>query len=197
MTKDHKIQLLHFIVRTPMFIVPQDKNNIVSFLHGYEYGDRTSNLSALLKDFLTRKFNIPEVSTGWPGQIERLARRQAQHWVRTLKQVILELITEAGIEDLKEALDETIKRRVQALIERLDPKGHPRFNEDWPEEWQILCVLNFEWFNHLWTPEELSAIQAIDKAVAAQKIFSDHENTLPTAEMAQLKEQFFSVHMKK
>ena len=190
MTKDDKILLLHFISRTGMYVTTQDKGNVVSFITGYEIGAKTCNFSILYKSFVAGKFKIQSGATGWPGQIEMLSEKLSQNWLQTFKQVTLQFITESDISDLHDELSNTLKTRIQGLIERINAKGNPWFNDLWIEEWQSLCALNFEWFKQLWTPEELKIIQSIDKAVSSKKVFAGKDNKLPTKELIGLKAQF-------
>lgn len=149
MTKDDKILLLYFITRTGMYITTQDKSNVVSFITGYEIGIKTSDFSNLFKSFVADKFKIKSGATGWPGQIEMLSEKLSQNWLRTFKQVTLQFITDNETNDLKEELNETIKTRLEELIERIDSKGNPWFNDWWTEEWQSLCLLRLDWFKQL------------------------------------------------
>jgi hypothetical protein len=172
-----------------MYVATPDKNNVVSFITGYEIGS-TCDFSNLFKSFIADKFKIPSGATGWPGQIERLAEKLSQSWSQTFKQVFLHFITYSNIDDIKEELNRSIKTRIQGLIERIDIKGDPCFNEWWIEEWRSLCAVDFEWFKQLWTSEKLKIVQAIDKAIASNEVFSDDKNFLPTKELILLKGQF-------
>lgn len=190
MTRDNKIQLLHFITRTGMYITTQDKGNVVSFIHGFEVGATTRDFTNTLERFVTDTFKIEPLATGWPGQIERLSKKLQQSWLQTFKQVSLQVIAGTNRDDLKEALDKTVKSKIQGLIERIEATGNPWFNEGWTEEWKSLCAVDFEWFKQCWTSEELGVVQAIDKAVSSKKVFLDEDSKLPTPEIISLKEQF-------
>ncbi len=192
MTKDDKILLLRFITHPGMYITIQDKSNVVSFTTGYEMGVKTCDFSNLFKSFIEEKFKIKSGATGWSGQIEMLSEILSQSWFRTFKQVTLQFITDNETSDLKDELNKTIKSRLQALVERIDAKGNPWFNDSWTEEWQSLCLLSFEWFKQLWNAEELKVLQAIDKAVCSKKVFADENNTLPTKELVELRRYFNS-----
>lgn len=190
MTKDDKILLLHFISRTGMYITTQDNSNVVSFITGYEIGAKTCNFSSLYKNFVADKYKIQSGATGWPGQIERLSEKLSQSWLRTFKQVTLQFITNSDIDDLQDELSKTIKTRMQGLVERINAKGDPCFNDWWIEEWQAFCALSSDWFKQLWTSKELKAIQSIDKAVSSKIIFADKDKKIPTKELIELKDQF-------
>ncbi len=190
MTTEDKILLLRFISRTGMYITLQDTNNVVSFITGYEMGAKSCDFSGLYKRFVADTFKIQSGATGWPGQIEMLSKKLSQSWVQTFKQVTLQLITANDVDDLQEELNQTIKTRIQVLIERIDAKGNPWFHDSWSEEWLSLCALGCDWFKQLWTPEELSAIQSIDQVVSSKKTVADTNKNVPTQELIALKERF-------
>lgn len=173
-----------------MYITTQDKDNVVSFIHGYEVGTTTRDFTNSLERFVIDKFNIEPLATGWPGQIERLSKKLQQSWLQTFKQVSLQVIAGTNGDDLREALDKTIKAKIRGLIERIDATGNPWFNEGWTEEWKSLCAVDFEWFKQCWTSEELSVVQAIDNVVSSKNVFLDDDRKLPTPELISLKEQF-------
>jgi hypothetical protein len=190
MTKKDKKSLLSFISFTGMYISTPDKNNVVSFITGYEIGAKNCNFSNLFKDFITNKFKIKSVTTGWPGQIDLLSKKLSQNWLITFKQTSLQFITDSKPNELKEEFDKTIKKRIHSLIKRIHTEGDLWFNDLWREEWQSLCALDLEWFKQLWSSEELKAIQAIDKTISSNKIFADKKHTLPTKKLIDLKKRF-------
>ena len=117
MTTGDKTLLLQFITRTGMYITTQDKNNIVSFITGYEMGGKC-DFSNSFKRFIDDKFKIRAGATGWPGQIELLSEKLAQTWIRTFKNISLQFIVGANSDGIKETLSETVKTRIVGLIKR-------------------------------------------------------------------------------
>jgi len=93
MTDDHKKRLLHFLARPAMYIFPVDKNNIVSFVTGYEIGsDDACDFTSILNDHIGVKHGIARNSTGWPGQIQQYSEAQGVDWVEGFKKLAHEIL---------------------------------------------------------------------------------------------------------
>lgn len=172
-----------------MYITTQDKDNIVSFITGYEIGSTTCDFSDSFKKFIDEKFKIRAGATSWPGQIQLLSEKLAQTWTRTFKRTSMQFIVGADSDALQETLSKTVKTRIDGLIKRIGENGDPWFNEWWTEEWMSLCLLNFDWFKNLWTSEELKVVQAIDNVVTSGRVFSEKGDKLPSRELISLRKQ--------
>lgn len=192
MNPEDKKHLLHFISRMGMYISTQDKNNVISFITGYETGSGTCNFSQLFSEFISRECRIQAGATGWPGQIEQLSEQRAHSWLRTFRQVALQCLTENDTEDLRGDLHETIRKRMAGLVERIKEQGDPWFNEGWTEEWQSLCAIRSVWFRNLWTESELRAIQAMDTVIVAGNAFADEDKKVPSPELLRYKDLFYA-----
>jgi hypothetical protein len=93
MTGQDKQHLLNFVHRMGMFIFVQDKNNIVSYLHGYEEGRLKRCLfSRLLSEMVADKYSVRYSSDGWWGQLDRLSKELNKSWEDTFRLVALEIL---------------------------------------------------------------------------------------------------------
>ncbi|MGH2666399.1 hypothetical protein [Flavobacterium sp.] len=92
---EEKEFLIFFIEKTGMFMSQIDKNNIVSFLTGYEIDKQNKNIiTQKISEIVSRKYNIEYRNTGWLGQISRLSTELGLDWVATFKQIIQEVLKE-------------------------------------------------------------------------------------------------------
>ena len=93
MTDQDKQNLLNFLNRMGMFIFVQDRNNIVSYLHGYEEGRLKRCLFLkLLSEMIAKKYSIRYSSDGWWGQLDRLSKKLKKSWEDTFQLVALEIL---------------------------------------------------------------------------------------------------------
>ncbi len=195
MTKFETKTLLHFIIRTGMYIHPQDENNIVSFIHGFESGTKSKcNFSRLSKELLSEKYKIEYLSDGWPGQIKRLADKLSISWTVTFKRISFEIIANESSAFEKE-IAQILKKRVSELISRININGHPSFNQSWKDEWASLCSIKSAWFKQLWTDSELKIIKAIDSQIRTGNIYASNSCS-PSIQLLKLKDQYESSTMK-
>ncbi|HTL83425.1 MAG TPA: hypothetical protein VL651_17035 [Bacteroidia bacterium] len=193
MNRDNEVLFLRFITRTGMYITIQDKDNIVSFINGYEAGSRNNEFSESIKKFILEKFRVQSGSTGWPGQIQMLSEKLSLSWEVTFKRVALEFFINTTANNLQEELDQLLKTRIRTLIERINKSGDIWFNDRWVEEWLSLCCFISDWFKLLWTPEEFRIIESLDHEVSKNNIFADKESKLPTNELIKLRGEYDSL----
>jgi hypothetical protein len=182
--------LLYFVTRTGMYIFQQDYQNIVSFIHGFETGNGKNDFTEQMKTYIAKQFRIKAGATGWNGQIERLSEKLNYGWTITFKKISLEILIVDELGNLNEELGQILKTRIQSLIERIEKKGNPFFNNDWTEEWLSFCSLKSNWFRQMWTLDELEIIKALDIEVHADNIFIDKEDFLPTKKLIELQGQY-------
>jgi hypothetical protein len=185
-----KTIITRFIVRTGMFITTQDKENIVSFITGYEIGSATCDFTMLLETYMLEAYEIPISNDRWIGQLTRLSELLSLTWVRTFKKLSLQLILGGNTVALPNELSEILQTRIIGLIDRIAQTGDPWFNESWVESWLSLCLIKCKWFREIWTENELSIIEAIDDIVMNKRVFSDNEHRIPSTELLHLKEKF-------
>ena len=190
MTKEDKIILLHFTARTGMFIPVQDKNNIISFITGFETGSSTCNYTEPLEMFISQTFNIQLGSGGWHGQIDKLSKILSIDWVTTFKKMTLEIITNSETDLLKNELNKILKPRIKSLFSRINEQGDPWFNESWTKDWLSFCSLKSNWFKQMWTADEFKIISAIDEEIRADRIFANKELKIPTTLLVILKDEY-------
>ena len=68
--------LARFVTRMGMYIGREKIDSIISFIHGYETGaGKECEFTKILDKHLEETYQIPRMSTGWPGQIEELTKR--------------------------------------------------------------------------------------------------------------------------
>ncbi len=191
MTKYDKTNLIYFITRTGMYINPIDENNVVSFIHGYELGTKHKcDFTQLIKQLLTDKYKINYSSDGWPGQITRLSKKLTLNWGTTFKRIALEIVAGEQQNGLDKSMQEILKSRIVSLLGRINPIGDIYFNDNWTEEWLILCPVKSNWFKQLWTDKEWITIKSIDKLIQSDNIFQNKDKKIPTPELQKLKEQY-------
>lgn len=170
---------------------PDDKNQIISWISGYETG-RGNRLGFGLnvKLLMHGKYKIPYSNDGWPGQIERYARKRSMRWPVAFRRITIELIGNlAPGDNARKKAGKMLKSRIGSMIDRIHPSGNPWFNDSWIEEWKSLCLVENKWFRTLWTKQEWTVIKAIDAAVGQRKVFRPG-TFLPRPELLKLKERY-------
>jgi hypothetical protein len=194
MTQPEKKILLLFITRTGMFISEQDKSNIVSFIHGYELGrGKRSNLSADFELLLTDKYKTPYSSTGWPGQIEKLAQRSKLPWTITFKQVTLEIIASEKYGGLNKEQGKIFRGRFEGLLSRIKENGDVWFNDQWVDEWLSFCLIKQKWFKELWSKQEFQLIKLLNREVIVGNVFGDKKTNKPSRELLGFSKKFSTI----
>ena len=90
---EEKEFLIFFIEKTGMFVTQLDRNNLVSFLTGYEIGKQNKNrITENISDLIANKYKIEYRNTGWPGQITELSNKFSLSWVETFKVIVQEIL---------------------------------------------------------------------------------------------------------
>lgn len=170
---------------------PDDKNQIISWISGYEAG-RGNRLGFGLnvKLLMRGKYKTPYSNDGWPGQIERYARKNSMSWPVAFRRITIELIGNLAPGDsARKKAAQMLKSRIGSIIDRIHPSGNPWFNDSWIAEWKSLCLVENKWFRTLWSKQEWLAIKAIDTAVQQRKVFKPG-TFLPRPELLKLKERY-------
>ena len=90
------MKIIQFNTRMGMFVCPSDRTNVVSFLHGYEYGTAGGcRFTELLGQHLAKRHRVKPDAMGWPHQISRLAERRSLDWMDVYLLVSSEVLSEA------------------------------------------------------------------------------------------------------
>ncbi len=155
--------IIKFIVNTGLFIHEIDKENICSFVYGYEYASNFNcDFTLIIRKTMESKYNIKYDSDGWPGQIEYFAKMNKIAWVRAFKNIGLEVIAGQEVK-LENDLEDVIKSRIKTLINRFNlPKEELSFDNFSKEEWLGLSLINYEWYKNIWDKEEWVIVKSID-----------------------------------
>jgi len=86
--------LTTFNARMGMYVCRSNRENIVSFLHGYECGAGAEcQFTKILTEHLTRKHRVESNPSGWPDQIARLAERNSLDWMEIYLLVTEEVLS--------------------------------------------------------------------------------------------------------
>jgi hypothetical protein len=88
--------IISFNTRMGMFVCPSNRENVVAFLDGYEWG--TENLCKFTKrlsEHIAKKHRIKPGSLGWPHQIAQLAEKRSLHWMEVYLLVSSEVLSGA------------------------------------------------------------------------------------------------------
>ncbi|MEO6252973.1 MAG: hypothetical protein ABIO79_06695 [Ferruginibacter sp.] len=90
--------MIHFINRTGIYIPIIDKENIISFLSGYEIG--TNGECAFihnLSEYIEKEYKIERTSIGWPGQVQQYSTENNLEWVTSFKKIASEYLAKSDI----------------------------------------------------------------------------------------------------
>ena len=86
MTSKDRELLVFFIHRPGMFIRENSKENIISFIHGFEYArNMECEFTAKLSEHFKLVFGIEVRAVGWPYQITMLAEKLNEDWIVVFK----------------------------------------------------------------------------------------------------------------
>lgn len=89
--------IIHFNTRMGMFVCPSHRENVVAFLHGYEYGTAGEcRFPESLGRHIASRYRVKPDALGWPHQIARLAERQSLDWMDVYRLVSSEVLS-AGL----------------------------------------------------------------------------------------------------
>lgn len=108
--------LTRFVTRMGMYIGKETEDSIISFIHGYEIGSgEKCQFTKILDKYLENEYQIPRMSTGWPGKIRELTTRNNKSWVSNFRKVTLEVLGPGVSEGFKEEynrLCESYQKRI-------------------------------------------------------------------------------------
>lgn len=88
--------IVRFNTRMGIYVCPSNRENVVAFLHGYEYGAAGECLfTRILGEHLAKKHRVKPGALGWPDQIARLAERRSLDWMEMYLLVSSEVLSAA------------------------------------------------------------------------------------------------------
>ncbi|MFD2564475.1 hypothetical protein [Aquimarina rubra] len=88
--------MIHFLYRMSMYVGDVTRDNIVSFMHGADFGKwREPHWTKLLNEFITIEYKIEGRAMGWPHQVELLSKREGIEWNEGFKKLMLEMINKS------------------------------------------------------------------------------------------------------
>lgn len=150
--------LSHFILRTGMYIPSLTKDNAVSFLTGFQAGNKHNfNLIENISKHLENEYNIYGSNLGWPNQIEIYSTNKGLKWISGFKKISLEIFCLKLESNEIVEIQKAIKELIQRIIENIELKdSYPK--SLWIDEWLGLVNLQKDWFFKLWSQEELNLI---------------------------------------
>lgn len=190
MTDKDKLSLLYFLFRPHLFIRVVDENTLISFITGYEIGNRQIDFTEKLGNYLDTLKLVYSRSDGWTGKITRYSTKKSISWETALIQIGIEILAQDG---LTEEMRKIIKERVFYLVECVKTEGSYSFN-DW---WITQCICYFpvksEWFKILWSAQEFKVLKSIMALIKKGQIFEDSETHTPTKSLLNLTSKFKTI----
>lgn len=88
--------MIHFLHRSAMYVGSITRENIVSFMHGVDFGRGIEPYwTHLLADFIFWKYKIKGGALGWPNQVEIYSKKENMDWPEAFKELMLQLIKES------------------------------------------------------------------------------------------------------
>jgi hypothetical protein len=85
--------LRHFRTHMGMYIPHVNRQVIIAFIHGYQSGaGKACRFTEAHTEHLSRHYGIKVSPLGWPHQIERLAKRLSQSWIKAFLMISAEIL---------------------------------------------------------------------------------------------------------
>ena len=117
MDKYETEKIINFLYRIPMYVGIEDRDQIVSFMHGVDFSKSWEPYwTSLLRDFIVDKYDISGGPQGWPNQVELFAKSSNKTWVEAFKQLMLELIKESNVITFTVELQELNRKLSQRTV---------------------------------------------------------------------------------
>lgn len=99
-------KMIHFLYRMSMYIGDITKDNIVSFMHGVDFGKQSDPYwTKLLSEFILHEYKMEEKAMGWQYLIGLWSKRKGITWEEGFKELMLEMI------DKSDSIPFTIKMK--------------------------------------------------------------------------------------
>lgn len=135
-----------------MYIPSVDKNNVMSFLIGYQI-DKEFFFSNKIQSYLEER-GISSNALGMPEQVEQYAEHRNLDWVTAFIQISLEITAK---EDKNLIVDLNLKSRIKGIIHRIESP----VTDSWIQDWLSFCNSDEKWFRDLWLESEWNIIRSI------------------------------------
>lgn len=178
--------LVHFLLRTSMYVHDLTKPSITSFVSGYIVGSGKTDFTEKIKSYLENEYNIYGSSGGWPHQIDQYSKAKGIPWVSGFKQVGLNVLISNSRNIPKDDFNIVIKEMVINSVAYIN---EDRFGLYWIKNWFGLVNLNEQWFLEEWTDDELGKLKEIDKELREIYLL-DSENLTITNNLKIAKYEF-------
>lgn len=157
--KDLKL-LWMFTLRIGMYTGKENKDTVLSFLHGYEIGrNNECHFIEKLSQSIEEEYQLESRATGWIGQIERLAEQLEMDWITIFKKQSLKVLTKAFDETEKIEFSNSIRKRINGKMSGI--KHH--FQRNWITDWFGIVDLTANWFKEIWSERELELMTEIEE----------------------------------
>ena len=149
-----------FTLRIGMYTGEENRDTISSFLCGYEIGrDDECLFIEKISESIEEEYKIDCRATGWIGQVEKLAEILETDWVTVFKKQSLKILTDKFTESITIEFTNSIKKRINGKMSGV--KNH--FRRDWITDWFGIVDLEADWFNKIWTKNELRLLKEIEE----------------------------------
>jgi hypothetical protein len=187
--------LLHFITKPFMFISILDRDNIISFMHGFECLTKNKfPFTNTIRKLASEKYKIKYDSLGWPGQIDKLAKKKSLPWAVLFRSFVLEALVSPKTGLYKKKSKKILKSRIESVLSQID---RPYYTiEGTTKEWLSLSTVKADWYRALWSEQEIKILKAIDKELKSGDIYSN-SMLIPSKKMLDLKFKFDNLQKKK
>lgn len=184
--------LMGFITRTGMYINPTNKENIQSFITGYEIGRRKEcKFIDQIKEVLANKYSCNHRATGWVGQIQELSKKRNSSWVITFKKISIEILFFNSDPKLTSDLNDLIHSKTISLLRQVPNNNIEErsfyFNEEWKTKWNLVVDFDKKWFQNIWEKSQVELIKEIDLVI--DKIDFKSLNDKYLSELIKLREK--------
>ncbi|WP_075341127.1 hypothetical protein [Tenacibaculum agarivorans] len=106
-------RMIHFLYRMQMYILDSNKENIISFMHGADFGKLNDPFwTQLLHNFISNKYQIDGGAMGWPYQVEVFSNREKIEWTEGFIKLMIKMIRESDEIPFTEDTQELIKKMI-------------------------------------------------------------------------------------
>lgn len=170
-----------FVIRMGMYIYPVDKQNIMSFITGYQI-DKEFFFSEKIKQYLEEN-GLKIDSLGVTEQIQKYSNIHNIEWSTGFIQIALNIIAKKDDKILQEL---KIANRIRGIIYRIK---YP-IETSWIQDWLSFCNLTEKWFCNLWTEKELKVIELIDCEVK-KYLNCSYSNSQFSTYLLELRDMFY------
>lgn len=90
-------KMIHFLYRMSMYVGDVTKDNIISFMHGADFGKSSEPYwTKLLNEFILTEYKTDGLSRGWSYQVELLSKRDGINWNEGFKKLMMEMINKSN-----------------------------------------------------------------------------------------------------